>query len=482
MANRQASVQLFLQALQNAGSTAMQISNLQRQQQQDAMRKQLIDLQAQEQKMRLDALKLEQNKMKARDSFRQTFFERLQNPQAPNEPLEPTGAAQGSPRGSALIANQSRIATGQEPVSDQERGLQLAALAGQAGETPLLNSLIQQGFVSSPSGDLQRQAQETSLEIQESQLDATRNIDSVRQELSDSLKKHARKLKGIDKQRFEMASVAMKTAGPPQMASMIQELFPSFDEPTTAFQAMLRKFGDPEKTLKVMGDIEVENQKKILAGKPKTPRSYGNDREAEAAALYGGRAFQELTPGEQKRVNDTVFNNRIKLEQARMTGGRLPPDARREISVIRSLSGSVKELQAAFRPEFVGKFNFVGNKIRVASGQASPELIAFASLHENLVDQLARERTGAVIGQQEAAQFRRIIGSQFDEPAVFLSRLERFGKTLEMQEGNVLDLSLKTGEELQTERDESRLQELSKKNLTDLTDNELLELQRLMSR
>jgi hypothetical protein len=489
MANRAANVALLNQAFGNAAQSALQIQQLQRQKEQDAFRKQMLDLQAQEQKLRLDALKHEQNKAKTQEQMRDVFLQRLQNPTAPLEPSEPTGSAQGSPRQSSVSANASRVAEGQQPVDDQARALQLLGLASQAGMEPAFNAAAQQGLIQTPASQESQQRAALAAQLQQQQLEAgERNaseaaaLDRTRQTLSAELKEHAKGRSALDKRRFELAATAMQSATAGQIPGILSELYPQVDEPTNAFQALMRQTGNVQKTLKILGDIEVDNKKRIASAKPVTPRSFGNDREAEAAARFNGRAFADLAPGEQKTINDVVFNSRIRLEQERMTGGRLPPDARREIGIIRALSGAVRELQSAFRPEFVGKFSFVANKIRIATGQATPELVAFASLHENLVDQLARERTGAVVGQHEASQFLRIIGSRFDEPSVFLSRLERFGRTLDIQEGNILDLSLKTGEELQNERNARRLRELSKKGVGAMSDEELLEFQRLSGR
>ena len=452
MANRAANLAVLNQGFDAITNLA---GFLRQQKEAEAAREQqkaLLDLRIQQQKILTDQHKFEKNKLDTEERFRQAFFDKLQNPSAPAQPLSPTGQEAGSPMGSALAANQQSIAAGQQGVDPQVNAMQLLALASQGGVTPVFGQAAAQGLIATPAQSLQQRAREANLQIQEQQVKEVEAVERTRQKMSEALAQRAGQLKGQDKDRFNLAALAMQTAAPNQMIAMLNQLYPQVEEPSTPFQALIRLGKSPTEALKILGDIEVQNKLRLASGKPASPRSYGVDREAEASAKFDGKSFAELTPDQQKEVNEAVVTKQIRINQQSVKDLPLPVDARKELSVLKALSESVRDLQQAFRPEFVGKARFIGNKIRIATGQASPELTAFASLHENLIDQLARERTGAVIGKEEAAQFRRIIGSQFDEPATFLARLEQFSKTLARQEGVIFDLNLKTASELNAER------------------------------
>ena len=486
MVNRAAN----LAALNQGFGAVTQFAALMRQQQQDQedreMQKQLLNLRIQEQKMQTDKYKFEKNRIETEDRYKQAFLNRLQNPQAPMEPLAPSNAGQfAAPQGSALAQNQQAIQQGQQPVDDQMRGQQLFGLAAQAGMMPEFNAAAQQGFVQTPAGEQQKQAREANLAIQAAQVRQIEAADKTRSELSTAFKRRASTLKGRDRERFEMAATAIQSAEPSQIPGILDDLYPQAQQPSSAFQAFMQQGKSPEEALKIIGDIETQNKLKLAAAKPATPRNYGVDREAEAAAMYNGKAFTDLTPEEKKTVNERIINQRVRVNQQSVQDLPLPTDARKELAVVRTLAASVQELQQAFRPEFVGKMNFIKNKIKIATGNASPELTAFASLHENLVDMLARERTGAVIGKEEAAQFKRIIGGTIDEPSTFLARLNQFGQSLAQKESNIFELNLKSASELNQERMAGKSSSKStgkseavKKPLSDMTDDELLELRR----
>jgi len=93
-----------------------------------------------------------------------------------------------------------------------------------------------------------------------------------------------------------------------------------------------------------------------------------------------GDAYGGLTPAELPELNQSERNDLIS-----------------DWTVARS----IKRMD-----ELVSEVGLAG----LLTGQGSPEAREFAQIKENVVDLLARERTGAVVGKDEAKSFRKILG------------------------------------------------------------------------
>ena len=476
MANRYAAnLAALLPAFESATRTAQGIQDQQRQTQADALNQQLMDLRIKQQKAQLDALKIAQEQEKIRLSFKDQFLSAVPGAgqqAAPSAPLDPEMQGPPAPPAQPDVAGQYR---------------QLATLASQGGEMDLLNNLVAQGAVASPAGIQQQRSkeatvrsQEATADIQEQSLAESKAFMQTRAALAKTLKDRASSAKGIDKSRFELMAQAMQTANEGQVPGILTELYPRVDEPTNAFQALYRQTGNAQKALKIMGDMETQNAIAIQNAKPPTPRRFGEAREAIAAEMFGGKPFGDLTTEEMAKVNKRVEEARTRIAKAGLPTERLPAGAATKMQDIRKLKLTADSVMKQFKPEFVGKFKYVGNKFRILKGTASPELIAFTSDYNNLLDMLARERTGAVIGKEEAAQFKQIIGSEFSEASVFTGRLSSFINNMDMQENIILDVNAQSIEDLQQKKRQDRISELSKIPVSKMTSEQLLEYESLL--
>lgn len=414
--------------------------------------------QMQETKLKLDELKLKMQAAKRQEALQNQYMQAfgiggqpggtpMPQGQAPN-PLPQGGQPMAQPQ---APTTQEAMPQGQaQPDAAKLQRLQrMAALSAMTGTTPAFNTMVDQGIVTTPANSLKMREQADSLLGEQRMREA-------KGELAEYLGRQADKETGERSSRMRLTSMAISAMKPGQIGAFINKQFPSVQDAKTPFQALLAEGKTAAGAMKIIGDMDTHNKMLIANSKPPPRRNFGALREAEASAMYGGKSFEELEPAQQAEVNDKVYKQKLRLEAAKIEQGPLPVEARKKIAELRSIGGSVKELLKTFRPEFVGKGNFLQNKFQLMAGTADPALTAFTGLYNDTLDKLARERTGAVIGEDEARQFRSILGSLWDEPATIQKRMEQLLHTIVRQEDTVIDLSTMSGAEIRESRSQRR--------------------------